>query len=82
MHRARVCPTGVGATFAAMFFLIYWLRESPLSLLANREVGRKNLPRNGKKITMVKKEKNKQIKNIFYNTFYIVNLIHTSLQHP
>ena len=36
LHRARVCITGFGATFAAVFDLIYWLRELPLSAVANR----------------------------------------------
>ena len=36
MHKARVCPTGVGATFAACFDMNYWLREFPLSTIANR----------------------------------------------
>ena len=30
-NKARVCPFGVGATFAAVFLLIYRLREFPLS---------------------------------------------------
>ena len=36
LHKARVCPTGFGASFAAMFVLNYWLREFPLSVVANR----------------------------------------------
>ena len=31
VHRARVCRTGFGATFAALFILNLWLREFPLS---------------------------------------------------
>ena len=29
LHKARVCPTGFGATFALVFALFYWLREFP-----------------------------------------------------
>ena len=35
MLRATVCPTSFGTTFAAMFVLVYWLREFPLSAIAN-----------------------------------------------
>ena len=31
LHKARVCPTGFVATFAALFVLVYRLREFPLS---------------------------------------------------
>ncbi len=34
MHKARVCPTSFGETFA-LFVLNYWLREFPLSAAAN-----------------------------------------------
>ena len=34
--KARICPTGFGATFAAVFILIYRLREFPLSAVTNR----------------------------------------------
>ena len=33
MHMARVCTTGFGATIAAVFVLIYQLREFPLSVV-------------------------------------------------
>ena len=36
LHKEIVCPTGFGATFAAVFVLIYWLREFPLSAVTNR----------------------------------------------
>ena len=36
LHKARVCPTGFGATFAAIFVLIYRLRQFPLSAVNNR----------------------------------------------
>ena len=35
-HKAIVGPSGFGATFAAVFVLIYRLREFPLSAVANR----------------------------------------------
>ena len=35
LHKARVCPTGLGATFEAMFLLIYRLREFLLSAITN-----------------------------------------------
>ena len=31
MHKARVFPIGFGPTFSAVFVLIHWLREFPLS---------------------------------------------------
>ena len=36
LHKARLCPIGFGAAFAAVFALIYWLREFPLTAVANR----------------------------------------------
>ena len=36
LHNARVWPIGFGATFVAVFILIYWLREFPLSEVTNR----------------------------------------------
>ena len=27
LHKARICPTGLGATFSTVLVLIYWLRE-------------------------------------------------------
>ena len=36
LHKARVCPAGLGATFAVVFVLIYMLREFPLSAVTSR----------------------------------------------
>ena len=36
LHKARACPAGFRATSAAVFVLIYWLREFHLSAFANR----------------------------------------------
>ena len=36
LNKARACPTDFRATFAAVFDLIYWFREFPLSAVANR----------------------------------------------
>ena len=34
-HKARVCPTGFGTTFAALIVLIYCLRELSLSAVTD-----------------------------------------------
>ena len=36
LHKARVCPTGFGATFAVVFFSIYRLRKFTWSAVTNR----------------------------------------------
>ena len=35
LHKATVRPTGFRANFAALFILNFWLREFPLSAVAN-----------------------------------------------
>ena len=36
LQNAKICPTAFGATFAAMFVLIYWLREFSLFAIVSR----------------------------------------------